>query len=99
MESFPSFECIRIVGGTRAADDPTVGDGLDTIGAMGDGSIVSDAYTAPRVEYNLLGTTTIGGTATPNMDQFNRIQNLIWAAYGTNPSAGWRWPATSTSGT
>jgi hypothetical protein len=76
-----------ILDGSGTADVPTVGDVLDTIGTLGDGTIVSEQYVAPQVGYNLLGTTTIGGVATPNMDQFNRIQNLIWAGYGTKGSA------------
>ena len=77
-----------VVDGSGTADNPTVGDTLDEIGTLGDGSIVSEQYVAPQAEYNLLGTTTIGGIASPNLDQFNRIQNLIWAGYGTNAAAG-----------
>jgi YD repeat-containing protein len=73
-----------ILDGSGMADDATTGDTLDTIGTLGDGTIVSEQYVAPQVGYNLLGTT---GTS-PNLDQFNRIQNLIWAGYGTNASAG-----------
>ena len=47
----------------------------------------SPSSTSRQVEYNLLGTTTIGGVATPNLDQFNRIQNLIWSNYGTSTTA------------
>ena len=51
--------------------------------SMGDGSITAETYNQPDIGYNLLGTTTIAGVATPNLDQFNRVQNLIWSNYGT----------------
>ena len=82
-----------VVDGDGTADDPTVGDTLDTISSMGDGTITAETYDQPDVGYNLLGTTT-GGTA--NLDQFNRVQNLIWSNYGTSTTG---LPATSTSGT
>ncbi len=50
---------------------------------MGDGTITAETYNQPDVGYNLLGTT--GGTA--NLDQFNRVQNLIWSDYGTSTTA------------
>ncbi len=73
-----------VMDGDGTADDPTVGDALDTISSMGDGTITAETYNQPDVGYNLLGTT--GGTA--NLDQFNRIQNLIWSNYGTDTDGG-----------
>ena len=68
-------------GTTSAPGETTVteGDTLDTVGELGDGTIVSETYNQPNVGYNLLGTT--GGA--PNMDQFNRVQNEVWSNYGT----------------
>ena len=37
-----------VVDGSGTADDPTVGDTLDNIGTLGDGTIVSEQYVAPR---------------------------------------------------
>ena len=76
-----------IVDGTGTADDPTTGDTLDTIASMGDGSITAETYNQPDIGYNLLGTTTIAGVATPNLNQFNRVQNLIWSNYRTSTTA------------
>ena len=76
-----------IVDGTGTADDPTTGDTLNTIASMGDGSITAETYNQPDIGYNLLGTTTIAGVATPNLNQFNRVQNLIWSNYGTSATA------------
>ena len=36
-----------VVDGSGTADNPTVGDTLDEIGTLGDGSIVSEQYVAP----------------------------------------------------
>ena len=75
-----------VVDGSGTADDPTVGERSTTSARWVTGRS-SPSSTSAQVEYNLLGTTTIGGVATPNLDQFNRIQNLIWSNYGTSTTA------------
>ena len=47
---------------------------LDSIGYLGDGTIVSENYVQPGVGYNLLGTT--GGQ--PNLDEYGRVQDQVW---------------------
>ncbi len=71
-----------IIDGTGTATDVTTGDTIDTVAHLGDGTLTAETYTLPSttIGYNLLGTT--GGT--PNLDQFNRVQNMVWANYGTD---------------
>ena len=73
-----------IIDGTGTADDVTTGDTIDTVAHLGDGTLIAETYNQPNIGYNLLGTTTIGGVATPNLDQFNRVQNMVWSKYGTD---------------
>jgi RHS repeat-associated protein len=68
-----------IIDGYGTTSAVTTSTTLDTFGQMGDGSIVSETYNEPNVGYNLLGTT--GGT--PNLDQFGRVQDMVWAAIGS----------------
>ena len=72
-----------IIDGTGTAADPTTGDTIDTVAHLGDGTLTAETYTLPSttIGYNLLGTTTTGGVTTPNMDQFNRVQNMFWKNY------------------
>ena len=69
-----------IIDGTGTAADVTTGDTIDSVKHLGDGTLTAETYTLPSttIGYNLLGTT---GTS-PNMDQFNRVQNMVWANYG-----------------
>ncbi len=78
-----------IIDGTGTfGSPPTTGDTIDTVAHLGDGTLTGETYNLPSttISYNLLGTTTIGGVATPNLDQFNRVQNMVWSKYGTDPS-------------
>ena len=70
-----------IIDGTGTADDATTGVTLDTVAHLGDGTLTAETYDQPNIGYNLLGTTTISGVATPNLDQFNRVQNMFWKNY------------------
>ena len=67
-----------IIDGSGTASDATTGATLDTLGNLGDGTIVSEDFNQPGVGYNLLGTT--GGQA--NLDQFGRVQDQVWSAIG-----------------
>ncbi len=71
-----------IIDGTGTADDATAGDTIDTVAHLGDGTFTGETYNvwSTTIGYNLLGTT--GGT--PNLDQFNRVQNMFWQNYGTD---------------
>ena len=52
---------------------------IDTLSYLGTGTISAEDYNPINTGYNLMATT--GGTA--NLDQFGRVQNLIWENYGT----------------
>ena len=74
-----------ILDGTGSLDTspPTVttGQNLDTLGYLGTSTITAETYPdEPNIGYDLLGTT--GGT--PNLDQFNRVQNMVWSNYGNS---------------
>ena len=70
-----------IIDGTGTASDPTTGDAIDTVAHLGDGTLTAETYNQPDVGYNLLGSATNPATptSTPNMDQFNRVQNMVWS--------------------
>jgi hypothetical protein len=74
-----------ILDGSGTATDVTTSTTLDTLGQMGDGSIVSEDFNQPSIGYNLMGTTTLPGTTDtqPNLDQFGRVQDMVWSAIGS----------------
>ena len=74
-----------ILDGSGTATSVTTGSALDTFSQMGDGSIVGETFNQPDIGYNLLGSTTPTGasTAQPNLDQFGRVQDMVWSAIGS----------------
>jgi RHS repeat-associated protein len=68
-----------ILDGSGTATSVTTSTTLDTFGQMGDGTIVSEDFNQPSIGYNLLGSTG----SQPNLDQFGRVQDMVWAAIGS----------------
>jgi hypothetical protein len=68
-----------IIDCSGTTGDVTTSTTLDTFGQLGDGTIVSEDFNQPSIGYNLLGTTG----SQPNLDQFGRAQEMVWAAIGS----------------
>ena len=67
-----------IVDGSGTLGSVTLGQTLDTVSYLGVATITAETYNEPDIGYNLLGTTG----AEPNLDQFGRVADQVWAAYG-----------------